>query len=186
MDIGSHMKKNTINFRPLDFSDIPLIHQWFNLPHVQQYYSLRDWTEHEVLNKLCPYILGTKSVSGFIILFDEIPIGYLQFYKVKDYPWPNQNLAQEIVDSSAGMDLFLGNIDMTGKGFGGKIIQAFINHKIWPEFQYCIVDPDVNNESALRCYEKLNFKEHTTVETEDVLGNPIKLKLLILARSLKM
>ena len=54
---------NKIEFRPLSLSDIPLIHQWFNLPHVKEFYSLRNWTEDEVLKKLQPYILNEKPVK---------------------------------------------------------------------------------------------------------------------------
>lgn len=78
----------------MDFSDISLLHQWFNMPHVQAFYSLRSWTEDEVIAKLTPYISREKSVSGFMILLDENPIGYLQSYKVSDYPWPDQDLSE--------------------------------------------------------------------------------------------
>lgn len=158
------------------------MHQWFNMPHVQRFYSLRPWTEIEVLEKLKPYILGDKPVTGFVILIDDTPIGYLQSYKVCDYPWPKQNLSQEIIDSAIGMDLFIGNNSMIGKGLGSKVIQEFIHSKVWPEFQYCIVDPDVENKAAIRCYERLKFKEHVLIETVDALERPTKLKLMMLAR----
>lgn len=74
--------KNKIDFRAITFADIPLMLRWFNTPHVQEFYSLRPWTEDEVLVKLTPYISGDKPVSGFIVLLDENPIGYLQSYKV--------------------------------------------------------------------------------------------------------
>ena len=92
--------------------------RWFNTPHVQKFYSLRPWTEDEVLVKLTPYISGDKPVSGFIVSLDENPIGYLQSYKVSDYPWPNQNLPEEIVKTAVGMDLFIGDEDFLGKGLG--------------------------------------------------------------------
>ena len=38
---------NTITFRALEFSDIPLMHAWFNTAHVRQFYSLRTWTENQ-------------------------------------------------------------------------------------------------------------------------------------------
>lgn len=44
---------------------------WFNMPHIQQFYSLRSWTEDEVLEKLKPYILGEKPVTGFIIIVND-------------------------------------------------------------------------------------------------------------------
>lgn len=174
------MMKSKIDFRAITFADIPLMLQWFNTPHVQEFYSLRPWTEDEVLAKLTPYISGDKPVSGFMVLLEGNPIGYLQSYKVSDYPWPNQNLAEEIVKSAMGMDLFIGNERLLGKGLGQQIIQTFIKVHVCPQYQYCIVDPDIKNVSAIRCYEKLKFKVHQVIDTEDALQRPTKLKLMIL------
>lgn len=174
------MNKSIIDFRAITFDDIPLMLQWFNTPHVQEFYSLRSWTEDEVLAKLTPYISGNKPVSGFMILLDENPIGYLQSYKVSDYPWPNENLTEEIVKNSMGIDLFIGNKDLLRKGMGKRIIRTFIEKCICPQYQYCIVDPDIRNVLAIRCYEKLKFKEHQVIDTEDALKRPTKLKLMIL------
>jgi aminoglycoside phosphotransferase (APT) family kinase protein/RimJ/RimL family protein N-acetyltransferase len=180
--IYSLVTGNKFSFRPLNLSDIPLICRWFNLPHVMKFYSLRKWTEDEVLKKLKPYISGEQSVSGFIVLMNEKPIGYAQQYKVSDYPWPNQNLPIEIVSRAASMDLFIGDESLFGKGIGQQIIQEFIENKIWPIFQYCIVDPDIRNNVAIKCYENLNFKEHAIINTQDTLGTPVALKLMIIKR----
>ncbi|MDR3492132.1 MAG: GNAT family N-acetyltransferase [Gammaproteobacteria bacterium] len=171
---------NKFSFRPLNLSDMPLMYQWFNSSHVMEFYSLRKWTENEVLEKHKPYILGEKPVLGFIVLMNEIPIGYVQQYKVSDYPWPNQNLSLEIVNNAAGMDLFIGDKHLVGKGLGSEVIQEFINDKIWPMFRYCIVDPDTRNVAAIRCYEKLNFQEHAVIDSKDALENAVTLKLMIL------
>lgn len=152
---------------------------WFNLPHVQKFYSLRQWTENEVLNKLEPYILCNKPVIGFIVLMNEQAIGYIQKYRVKDFPWPNQNLSEDIVNNAAGMDLFIGDLRLIGKGIGRELIQSFLEQHIWQDNQYCIVDPDTNNLPAIRCYQSLNFREHGVVDTKDALDRPVKLMLMI-------
>lgn len=172
--------QNKITFKPLAFSDISLLHQWFNKPHVQAFYSLRSWTEDEVLAKLTPYITGEKPVSGFIILLDENPIGYLQSYKVSDYPWPEQDLPDGIVRNAMGLDLFIGKSELIKKGWGRKIIQTFIETHVSRQYQYCVVDPDISNDAAVRCYEKLKFKEHKILDTVDALKRPAKIKLMIL------
>lgn len=70
----------TITFRPLMSFDIPLMHMWFNLPHVIKFYSLRNWTQQEVLTKLKPCITGERLISCFIVLMNQNPIGYIQQY----------------------------------------------------------------------------------------------------------
>lgn len=167
-------------FRPLSLSDVPLMHQWFNMPHVQTFYSLREWTEIEVFDKLKPYVNGDKPVLGFIVLMNGKAIGYVQQYKVSDYPWPNQNLSEEIINHAAGMDIFISDETLVGKGIGGQVIQAFIENNIWPKFQYCIVDPDTKNVAAVRCYEKLNFRDHAVIETKDALDQLTMIRLMIL------
>jgi len=178
--------KNKFIFRPLSFSDIPLMYNWFNQPHVQKFYSLRQWTEKEVLEKLKLYITGEKPVSGFIVLMGKDSIGYVQQYKISeqyeasDYSWLDQNLSQTVVNNAAGMDLFIGDKKFMGKGIGSEIIKAFIESKMWSQYQYCVVDPDIRNISAIKCYEKLNFQDHAVIDTENELGQSVKLKLMIL------
>ncbi len=62
-----------ITFRPISIDDISLMHTWFNTPHVQEFYSLRQWTEKDVMNKLKPYINREKPIFGFILLLEEKP-----------------------------------------------------------------------------------------------------------------
>lgn len=152
------------------------------MPHVQKFYSLRSWTENEVLKKLKPYIEGTEPVTGYIVLMNNNPIGYIQYYKVSDYSWPDQKLAEDIIKKSAGLDMFIAEEIFIGKGLGGKIVSDFLDQFIWPAFQYCLVDPDIKNTAAIRCYEKLNFREHAVISCKDTLGNPVALKLMILKR----
>ena len=174
------MVTNKIDFRSINFSDISLIFKWFNTPHVQKFYSLRSWTEDEVLAKLTPYISGDMPVFGFIILLNGNPIGYLQSYKVSDYPWPKQNLTEDIVKMAMGMDLFIGDESLIGKGLGQQIIEDFIEIHSSAQYQYWIVDPDIKNVSAIECYKKLKFQGHQIIDTEDALKRPTKLMLMIL------
>jgi RimJ/RimL family protein N-acetyltransferase len=69
-----------ISFSELHSDHFSLMHHWFNKPHVQRYYSLRDWTEEEVFQKLLPYIAFDKGVHGFVIGIDEYSMGYIQYY----------------------------------------------------------------------------------------------------------
>ncbi|HHT9767568.1 GNAT family N-acetyltransferase [Legionella pneumophila serogroup 1] len=168
-----------IKFKQLSSHDVQVMHQWFNEPHVQEFYSLRSWSKDEVLHKLEPYLTGEKPVLGFIININNNPIGYIQTYKVMDFPWDNQDLPNEIINNSAGIDLFIGDAAFLGKGFGYKIIDQFLAENIWPEFNYCIVDPQINNIPAIRCYEKLGFKKHKVIETKDALNYDTNLMLMI-------
>lgn len=157
------------------------MHQWFNKPHVQAFYSLRDWSLQEVYDKLKPYITGDKPVIGLIILMNKMPIGYVQYYKVLDYPWPMQNLEQDIIDSAAGMDIFIGEESMIGRGVGQLIINKFLQGYIWPKFNYCFVDPNTKNQLAISCYQKLGFKKHKVIDTKDATGDIEQVLLMMMS-----
>lgn len=165
----------------LNFADIKQMHQWFNKPHVQAFYSLRDWSLQEVYDKLNPYITGDKPVIGLIILMNKMPIGYVQYYKVLDYPWPMQNLKQDIINSAAGMDIFIGEESMVGCGLGQLIINKFLQAYIWPKFNYCFVDPNIKHQLAISCYQKLGFKKHNVIDTKDAMGASEQVLLMMMS-----
>src|SRR3990167_7629866 len=110
------MLMSVITFCALSFSDISLMCRWFNEPYVQQFYSLRTWTEEEVSQKLAPYIKGEKPVTGYVVYQDDRPIGYVQTVKISDYPWPDQQFSDEMLQSMAGVDLFILEQDLLGQG----------------------------------------------------------------------
>jgi hypothetical protein len=102
------MSNRKITFTPLNEEHFAFIHTWFNEPHVQSFYSLRAWTIEEVRQKLTPYTQGVRGMECYIIFIDKIPIGFIQCYPVKEHPWDNQNLVEEVIQNSAGVDLFIG------------------------------------------------------------------------------
>lgn len=172
-----------ISFRQITLDDIPIMHAWFNKVHVQKFYSLRSWTEIEVLNKLLPNIEHKKPLYGFIALLDGSPIGYLQYCQVKDFPWLEQEFESEVVENAAGLDFFIGELEWTGKGLGSKIIEYFLNTMIWPNFKFCVVDPDVQNLQSIKMFEKCGFSRHKIIASIDALGKTVKLLLMIKSRS---
>lgn len=172
----------TISFRPLAHADFNVMRMWFNTPHVQRFYSLRHWTTEEVENKLSPYIRQEKPVFGFIIMLNNKDIGYIQHYKIIDFPWPEQSLSDEIIQTGAGLDFFIGEPEFVGKGTGTKILKAILDQLIWPQFNYCVVDPDKRNHAMIRCNEKVGFKVHKIIHTVDALNNPCDLKLMIMRK----
>lgn len=76
-----------IQFASLNESHFTLIHQWFNKPHVQAFYSLRSWTYDEVRKKLKPNLQGEKGMKCFIIYHGKHPVGYIQSYPTQTNPF---------------------------------------------------------------------------------------------------
>lgn len=175
---------NDISFEPLKEDHIPVITQWFNEPHVVEFYSLRNnWTAEQTFKKLIPYIKQEKPVKCFIILNNNLAIGLIQMYPVKAFPWPEQDLPEEIIEQAAGIDILIGEKEFLRKGFGTSIIKQFLDEYVWKTFDYCVVDPDIKNTAMIRCNEKLGFKKHKIIQSKDLLGRLVQLKLMILKKS---
>lgn len=155
------------------------MHYWFNQPHIQEFYSLRAWTLEEVEKKLMPYIQQTVPVYGYIISYQLKPIGYLQYYSVVDYPWPEQELSDSIAQQAAGLDFFIGESAFVGRGFGGQIIEQCLDQLIWPKFSYCLVDPDIRNIRSFKMFKKNGFLPHKNLDIKNALNFPITVQLMV-------
>ncbi len=166
-----------ISFKPLEESDFNLVHRWFNKSHVQAFYSLRQWTIEEVCKKLAPYVQGEKHMKSFIIYLENLAIGYIQLYPIREHPWDNQDLSEEIVQNAAGFDLFIGEEEFLGKGLGCHIIDSFLDEYIWPKYKYCLADPDVRNKSSIRLFENCGFTKHNQIDSTSPIGEKVRLQL---------
>ena len=171
--------KKSIDFEPLNESHFVLICQWFNKPHVQAFYSLRAWTLEEVQKKLTPYLQHVKGIKGFVIYLKKQPLGYIQSCPIKDHPWENQDLPDEIIQEAGGFDLFIGEEGYLGKGVGFQIVNSFLKEHIWPSYRYCLADPDVRNEASLRLFQKCGFVSHKRIECMNALKQNVTLQLLV-------
>jgi RimJ/RimL family protein N-acetyltransferase len=165
-----------LKFRKVTKDDIPLMHIWFNEAHVQKFYSLRPWTEEEVLAKLLPNIEEKKPLFGYIALLDGTPVGYLQYCRVKDFPWPEQDL--DDIENGVGLDIFIGEAHWIGRGLGPKIIDAFLKEFLMPTYHFVVVDPDVDNRASIKMFEKCGFSKHKIIATTDALDQATTLQLM--------
>lgn len=167
------------SFNKLRTEHFPIIHEWFNQPHVQQFYSLRSWTKEEVVKKLEPYISGGTTVYPYIVTIESRPVAYVQYYPVALHSWPNQDLDDDVVQTASGLDLFIGEEEFVGQGWGPKIVNVFLNEIVWKDFQYCVVDPDMKNESSIRAFQKSGFRKHKVIQSDSALGDKVELQLMI-------
>lgn len=107
----------------------------------------------------------------FIIWIEDKPIGFIQYYhaaQVGDGWWPDE------VAGTVGIDQFIGEEDYINKGYGTRMIQAFIQQLFEnPGIKKIITDVDPSNVRAVRCYEKTGFKFVKQLMTPDGLANLI-------------
>jgi len=162
-------------YKPLSFKDLPLLHAWYTLPHVVKSYARRLFSFEELEEKYTPYILGGKGICGFICYMDGKPLGYIQHYPVKRYPWQGHELGEKLA-SCAGLDVFIGEKAFLGCGLGRLMIARFIQKHLKKYYTYCAVDPEVDNVRAIRCYEACGFSIHKKILSEDRREHYLMLK----------
>jgi RimJ/RimL family protein N-acetyltransferase len=153
----------TISFRPLGESDFFLLHRWLAEPHVAEWW-------HESLDlaavraRYLPRIEGSEPTHVFIIEYDGRPVGWIQWYRWSDYPEHAANLGAE--PEAAGMDLAIGEKEMTGTGVGSNAIWKFLKEIVFaePGITAIVTDPEEGNSRSLRAFQKIGFAVTKTVQ----------------------
>lgn len=157
--------ESKISFRKLDFEDLILLHRWLNEPFIKEWYGKNESiTIDDINNKYTPRIKEEEPAKCFIVNYESHPVAFIQTYKINDYP---ENVKYFGVNSTvAGLDLFIGNQDFIGKGFGSLMIKKFIQEVVFiqDDVSSCIVDPEPNNIRAIKAYEKVGFRYLKTIQ----------------------
>jgi RimJ/RimL family protein N-acetyltransferase len=146
-----------IGFRPLMASDLPLLYEWLQREHVQRWWTDRE-THDEVVQHYLPQIDGSEPTDPYLILLADRPAGFIQTYRVSDYPEYRDLVSVE--DGVAGVDLFVAEAELTGHGFGSEALSRFVADIVFsdPGIHACIADPDAENGASLRAFEKAGFR----------------------------
>lgn len=139
-----------------------MLQRWLSAPHVAVW--LNDCVDlNSVEAKYGPRIDGADPTLLFVITHEGKPIGWIQWYLWADYPEHAQQLGAE--SNSAGIDLAIGELEMTGLGLGSAIIRAFLDHFVFTDssIRTILTDPEENNIRSLRAFKKAGFQVINTV-----------------------
>nr|BAV32017.1 aminoglycoside 6'-N-acetyltransferase [Citrobacter freundii] len=148
--------------------DLPMLHDWLNRPHIVEWWGGEETrpTLAEVLEQYLPSALAKESVTPYIAMLDEEPIGYAQSYIALgsgDGWWED-----ETDPGVRGIDQSLANPSQLGKGLGTKLVCALVEMLFKDaEVTKIQTDPSPNNLRAIRCYEKAGFVAQRTINTPD-------------------
>ncbi|BCM92844.1 aminoglycoside N(6')-acetyltransferase type 1 [Abditibacteriota bacterium] len=156
-----------IEFRPVQLGDAPLLFHWRQQPHIAQWWNIAPY-EAQTLDEVEEELredLELNEHESFLILLDGCPIGYMQTYNAGDASgdwWPDED------ESTAGLDLLIGEESLTGRGLGPVIVRAICDRLFEDlEVQSIIADPDPNNVRSVRCFEKAGFVAERQMGTPD-------------------
>jgi aminoglycoside 6'-N-acetyltransferase len=161
-----------IEFQPLRKDDLPLVRDWLGREHV------RKWWRDSLDESIAEYekaIEGLDPSEHYLIVLDGRPVGMIETYLVSDHPeW------EEIVqvgEGVAGVDLLIGEEELTGRGLGPRVLEAFARAVVFAgEDTHAVVAAvDVENSRSWRAFEKAGFRFVRDVEEK---GRPHRLMRL--------
>jgi aminoglycoside 6'-N-acetyltransferase len=153
------MPTNRYQFRPMSAGDLPLVKEWLARPHVVEW-----WGDTYQQFELVSGDLEVEAMDQFIVAQDERPFAYLQCYDPQ--VWPENGLGAH-PGGTRGIDQFIGEADMVGRGHGSAFIRDFIERLIAAGAPRVITDPDPGNRRAIRAYEKAGFRREHELDTPD-------------------
>lgn len=155
--------KDQITIRPMkdDIYDYQLMEKWRSDEKVLQFYGGRDdpFDLEKVIATYQPRIKGEEPLIPCIFSYQNLQIGYLQYYDLNKL---SENIKQmyclENTNNVYGIDLFIGETQYWNQGIGTKVLLSAINY-LFNRLKAAkiVIDPNVKNFRAIRCYEKCGF-----------------------------
>ncbi len=157
-----------ITFVRLTRVDLPMMHRWLNNAQVAPFYGVGDDnhgypTMEEVIAEYEEKLVPDPKKEAFIIHLDGRPIGYIQCYRLGEYPDYAKELDEDL--DAWAIDIFIGEDDVRERGIGSRAVKRLVEEQIFsrPAVTTCFISPDPENERAKRAYEKAGFRYVKTV-----------------------
>jgi RimJ/RimL family protein N-acetyltransferase len=151
------MNSGPLVFRPMSRDDLPLVFEWLQRPHVKKWWRERD-TYEQLVEDYLPSIEGREPTDLYMVLLDDVPVGYVQTYLVSDHP--EYAALVDVGEGVAGVDLLIGEEGLTGQGLGTEMLRRLVDDIVFaePTVTACIADPAAKNIPSVKAFEKAGFR----------------------------
>jgi aminoglycoside 6'-N-acetyltransferase len=137
-------------FGPVTEEDFGRIADWLSTPHVARWWEPAT----DEIDRMSAHLIE-DDVKSYIVSIDGRPAGYLQSYDPHaeaDHPYQDQPIG------TIGIDQFIGELDLIGLGHGPRLVKEFVRQRFEEGVPHVIVDPDPDNQRAIRAYQKAGFR----------------------------
>src|ERR1017187_8086487 len=145
-------------FHPMSAADLPRVRRWLETPDV-----VRWWGQPDQQYALVSGDLDHPDMDQFIVGLGDHPFGYIQCYALGTW---SQGLGSHPA-ATRGIDQFIGEPDMIGRGHGSGFIRQFADTLLSSGIPRVVTDPDPDNGRAVRAYAKAGFQSDRLVDTPD-------------------
>lgn len=152
------VRYRSLSFEPLREQDLPRMYSWLREPHVREFYHRKPVPSWEEMRKHYLQRLDPGWPTKCFLSCVGHPIGYIQTYRVADYP---EYAAMIGEDKGISVDLFIGNATYLGIGWGRLILLKFLNEVAFPLFDgedVCWIYHERLNHRALHASKAAGFQ----------------------------
>ena len=163
-----HTEGVDVTFEPLRVGDLPTMAIWMARPHVRRWWR-EPPDQAAVERNYRPLLDGSDPTEGFIAHLHGRPIGYLQRYIVGDDPEWAQAIRASLGDAGGiGIDYFIGEPDLVGRGIGRVVISRFAEACLLrhPAERRIVVGLQQDNVASWRALEAAGFRRAWAGELE--------------------
>jgi AacA4 family aminoglycoside N(6')-acetyltransferase len=157
-----------VTLRLMTERDLPMLHDWLNRPHIVEWWGGEDErpTLENVRQHYLPRVLTQESVTPYIAMLGDEPLGYAQSYVAMgsgDGWWED-----ETDPGVRGIDQFLAHPAQLNQGLGTRLVRALVE-RLFQDLSVTRIqtDPAPENLRAIRCYEKAGFVKQGLITTPD-------------------
>ncbi|MEO1066752.1 MAG: GNAT family N-acetyltransferase [Pseudomonadota bacterium] len=159
-----------ITFNPVVHADLPLLQDWLESEEWRTWWGQPD----EERQMIVDMIEGRDSSKPFLFSVANRPVGYIQYWFVDDWsrePWLSDAPWLSAVPGYIGVDLSIGDKADMSAGLGSAALTQFCRQLRSEGHEKILIDPDINNQRAIRAYQKAGFQPISALKdkTDDCL-----------------
>ena len=152
------IQKDGLLIRLMHSNDFEVMVKWLNDEQVLEYYEEPPSDIERVIKKYGPRVEGKHYVTPCIIEHKEKPIGYIQYYEIQEGELKRYGYITN--PKIYGIDQFIGDTQLWGKGIGTSIILMMLNYlSIIKNASRVVLEVKKDNGRAISSYKKCGFRE---------------------------
>ncbi|MFC4076179.1 GNAT family N-acetyltransferase [Salinithrix halophila] len=151
-------QKDQLLVRGVEVTDAKLLSKWLSNERVLFFFGGRDQPHDEEMIRHKYLAKREGSTYRCIAEWKGKPVGFLQFYKLDENRLRLFGYPLEV--PVWGMDQFIGEPDCWNQGIGTQLVRMGTDFLVEEKAaEIVIMDPQVRNTRAIRCYEKCGFRK---------------------------
>jgi aminoglycoside 6'-N-acetyltransferase len=161
------IQQSELSIRLMNRNDFNLMVKWLNDQKVLEFFEEPPSNLDRVNQKYGPRVDGKHYVIPCIVEYKEQPIGYMQYYQIQETELKKYGYNGN--ENIYGIDQFIGETELWGKGIGTKMIQLMLNYLSKKGASKVVLEVKNTNGRAITSYKKCGFKRNKDLNNNLIL-----------------